>query len=111
MACFLVPMFLAIGTTIFGHVKKVNERLKLSVLNWMLWGGVVMLAVEHIAHQEIVPFPPFLTAMKTAEETAVMLNEMATIGGAMTLIILAAWAVIVGIGLRTASLSGKPSTE
>ena len=48
MACFIAPMSLAIVTTIFR--KKIPESLKIGWLNVMIWGGVVMLAVEHIAH-------------------------------------------------------------
>ena len=60
MACFVVPTAAAIVTTAIG--KKVPEKYHMNWLNSMMWGGVVMLAVEHIAHGEIVLYPPFLTA-------------------------------------------------
>ena len=93
MACFIAPMGLAIVTTIFR--KKIPENLKIGWLNVMIWGGVIMLAVEHIAHGEVVLYPPFLTAMQTPSEIPVMLQEMATIGGTMTIVIVAIWAVMV----------------
>ena len=98
MACFIAPMSLAIVTTIFR--KKIPENLKIGWLNIMIWGGVIMLAVEHIAHGEVVLFPPFLTAMQTPSEIPVMLQEMATIGRTMTIAILLTWIVMVTIYQR-----------
>ena len=93
MACFIAPMTLGIVTTVFR--KKIPETLKIGWLNVMIWGGVIMLAVEHIAHGEIVLYPPFLTAMQTPSEIPVMLKEMATVGGTMTIAIVLIWAVMV----------------
>lgn len=93
MACFLAPMGLGIVTTIFR--KKIPEKLKIGWLNIMIWGGVIMLAVEHIAHEEIVLYPPFLTAMQNPADIPVMLQEMATIGGTMIIAIVLIWAVMV----------------
>ena len=98
MACFIAPISLAIITTIFR--KKIPENLKIGWLNLMIWGGVIMLAVEHIAHGEVVPYPPFLTAMQTPAEIPVMLQEMATIGGTMTLSIVSIWLVMVVFSQR-----------
>ena len=93
MACFIAPMGLAIVSTLFR--KKIPEAMKISWLNIMLWGGVIMLAVEHIAHQEVVLYPPFLTAMQNPADIPMMLQEMATIGGTMTLAILFIWIIMV----------------
>ena len=98
MACFIAPMSLAIVTTIFR--KKIPENLKIGWLNVMIWGGVIMLAVEHIAHGEVVLFPPFLTAMQTPSETPVMLQEMATVGGTMTIAIVCIWLAMVFISQK-----------
>ena len=95
MACFIAPMSLAIVTTIFR--KKIPENLKIGWLNIMIWGGVIMLAVEHIAHEEIVLYPPFLTAMQNPADIPVMLQEMAVVGGTMTLAIVSIWAIMVYI--------------
>lgn len=98
MACFIAPMSLAIVTTIFR--KKIPENLKIGWLNVMIWGGVIMLAVEHIAHREVVLYPPFLTAMQTPAEIPVMLQEMATIGGTMTIAIVCIWLSMVFISQK-----------
>lgn len=95
MACFIAPMSLAIVTTVFR--KKIPEALHIGWLNIMIWGGVIMLAVEHIAHGEVVLYPPFLTAMQTPAEIPVMLQEMAAVGGTMTIAILFIWIVMVVI--------------
>ena len=95
MACFIAPLSLGIVTTIFR--KKIPENLKIGWLNIMIFGGAIMLAVEHIAHGEIILYPPFLTAMQTAEEIPIMLKEMAVVGGTMTVAIVAIWAVMVYI--------------
>ncbi|VVB99157.1 Uncharacterised protein [uncultured archaeon] len=89
MACFIVPAIVGIGA----H----SQRKKFPVwahVNWlvaMVLGGAVALAVEHYAHGEIVPWPPFLTAMASPAQTTVMLNEMAAVGIPMTIALVAAW--------------------
>lgn len=98
MACFIIPMVLAIVLSAAQRVLKgIAERLKLWILNVMLWGGVVLLAVEHIWHGEIAPWPPFLTAMTNPSSTLIMLHEMATIGTAMTVGTIAAWGAILAV--------------
>jgi len=106
MACFIAPMSLAIVTTIFG--KKIPETLKIGWLNIMLWGGVIMLAVEHMAHEEVVLYPPFLTAMQNPAEIPVMLQEMATIGGTMTITIVFVWILLVVASQRKLINMNKP---
>ena len=93
MACFLVPTAVGVATTVLR--KKFPRQWHISWLNIMIFGGAVALAAEHVAHQEIVPWPPFLTAMRNPAETAAMLSEMATVGIPMTLALVLAWAVIV----------------
>ena len=95
MACFIAPLSIGIVTTIFR--KKIPENLKIGWLNIMIFGGAIMLAVEHIAHKEIILYPPFLTAMQTPAEIPVMLQEMAVVGGTMTIAMVAIWAVMVYI--------------
>jgi len=88
MACFLVPMSAAIvGSAVR---KKISEKLHFDWLISMLWGGVLMLAVEHIAHREVMPYPPFLThGLKE------VLPEMLKVGVPMTLTIVLVWAIMV----------------
>jgi len=95
MACFIAPLSLGIVTTIFR--KKIPENFKIGWLNIMIFGGAIMLAVEHIAHEEIILYPPFLTAMQTPAEIPVMLQEMLVVGGTMTIAMVAIWAVMVYI--------------
>lgn len=96
MACFLVPMALAI---IFSAIQRVSrsvaEKLKLWVLNALLWGGALLLALEHMWHGEVTLWPPFLTAMVNPADVPVILYEMATIGTAMSIVTVAVWGVIL----------------
>ncbi|MFA4991049.1 MAG: hypothetical protein WC569_00510 [Candidatus Omnitrophota bacterium] len=96
MACFAVPTAAAIVTTVIG--KKIPEKYHINWLNSMLWGGVVMLAVEHIAHKEVVLYPPFLTAGLSE-----VLPEMMKVGIPMTLAIFLIW----GIMVAAAAIAGK----
>jgi hypothetical protein len=103
MACFIAPMATGIITTVFR--KKIPAALKISWLNIMLWGGVAMLTIEHIAHGEVVLYPPFLTAMQNPAAIPTMVQEIVTVGGTMTLAIVLLWAVLVAISLKITHLS------
>lgn len=117
MACFVVPAVEAVAVTAAylaakKHEQKIsapklangNEAHKadaditwsrrLSWLMGLLWGGVLLLAFEHFWHGEVVPFPPFLTAMADPEDTAEMLHEMATVGVSMAVSVTAFWGII-----------------
>ncbi len=108
MACFLVPTGEAIVAAVVGQLekKKVEENKvevdstkipftrKLKWLTNLLWGGAVLLAFEHLWHGEVVPFPPFLTAMNDPGDTAEMLHEMSTVGVTMAVIITVVWIVM-----------------
>ena len=121
MACFLVPMGEAIVTTVVQKVvenkeKKVGGETKITGVSWsrrlswlnkLLWGGVILLALEHIWHGEVVPWPPFLTAMENPADVAPMLHEMATFGVAMAIIVTVVWAIIVMV----AELKAKAMPE
>ena len=115
MACFLVPTTEAIVTTIVAKALKSKEKAAISVskpeaadgakipfstklgwLNQMLWGGSALLAFEHVWHGEVVPFFPFLTAVKDGN-AAEMLHEMGTAGVSMALLVTAVWGVMVGV--------------
>jgi hypothetical protein len=103
MACFLVPMATGIVTTVFR--KKIPATLKISWLNMMLWGGVVMLIIDHIANGELVFYPPFLTAMHNPADIPVMLQEVAVVGGFMTIAIVLVWIILVAITSRMPRVS------
>lgn len=118
MACFLVPTTEAIVMTfVKKHVCKKDAQLaaeqkttvaemeektgkisfgrKLGWLTNLLWGGAFLLALEHIWHGEVVPWPPFLTAMSSPGETSVMLHEMSTVGVTMAVLVTVVWCVML----------------
>ncbi|MEM4633975.1 MAG: hypothetical protein QW275_02355 [Candidatus Anstonellaceae archaeon] len=93
MACFIIPTI--VGFALYMQKNKLPKNLHFDWLIVMIFGGAAGLTVEHIAHGEIVPWPPFLTAMGSAAETAVMLEEMLAVGLPMTLVLICAWIAIV----------------
>lgn len=112
MACFLVPGTEAIVASIVKKVVSSKEeasgaaeakeaegtltwKKKLSWLTNMLWGGAILLALEHIWHGEVVFYPPFLTAMSDPADTAVMLSEMSTVGVGMAVMVTVCWVAMV----------------
>lgn len=107
MACFLVPLGVGIVLWAIQRTDKGKawaERHGISWLNALFFGGSLLLAFEHVAHGEIVPWPPFLTAMSSPAETAAMLHEMATFGTAMTAVLTATWAAMYGASTRVLGL-------
>lgn len=118
MACFVVPAVEAIVVTgaylaakhseekkalalpegeRHSNDGKISFSKKLSWLLGLLWGGVLLLAFEHFWHGEIVPFPPFLAAMSSPEDTAEMLHEMMTVGVSMAVSVTLVWAGICAV--------------
>lgn len=120
MACFVVPAAEAIiVTAAYVAAKKKEQKIeapkladgnqfakaeakitwskRLSWLMSLLWGGVLLLAFEHFWHGEVVPFPPFLSAMATPEDTNAMLYEMSTVGVSMAVTVTAVWGVICAV--------------
>lgn len=119
MACFVVPVAEAVIATAAVQIAKKHEisqeklecklpegavqapEYKVSVsrkLSWLrnlLWGGVLLLAFEHLWHGELTPYFPFLTGASNAEDTATMLHEMATVGVAMSLLVTAVWGIML----------------
>ena len=115
MACFLVPTGEAIVATVVKKVVSDKEdsqgidvdntgltadgkftwKKKLSWLTSMLWGGAILLCLEHIWHGEVVFYPPFLTAMSDPTDMAMMFQEMSTVGVGMALLVSAIWVVMV----------------
>lgn len=106
MACVVVPFVEAVGISVAEKVlaKRTVEggiardfAEKIPVLKNMLYGGSLLLAVEHIYHGEISFIPPFLTAARNPAEIPAMLREMATVGVAMALLTTAVWAGYVAL--------------
>jgi len=114
MACFLAPMTEAIVITVVQKV--VEKRAEDGTVGarghqLYLWGGSVLLAFEHLWHGEIVPWPPFLTAMKNPADVGPMLHEIATVGTAMAVTVTAVWALMVLIvSLRVRAVGGTGTT-
>ncbi len=73
---------------------KVLMSTKLGWLRNLLLGGAVLLLFEHIWHGEVVPWFPFLSAMKDPGDMMAMLKEMGTVGVCMAVAVTLAWAVI-----------------
>jgi hypothetical protein len=114
MACFVAPAAVAIVTTVVRKVVEKREGTspvrpadgrsvavagkwtqRLGWLNLMLWGGTLMLVLDHLISGELVPWPPFLTAIDTPGQVGPMLREILITGGAMTAAVIAAWAIMV----------------
>jgi hypothetical protein len=87
--------------------KKIPASYHINWLITLLGGGVAALALEHIAHQEVVLYPPFLTAMSSPSDTAVMLHEMATIGSAMVIACIVIWITMVVYVSRAENVKSK----
>ena len=124
MACFLVSAAEAVVVTAVekaeekkevkatGKQAKTTEKIpfsrKLKWLTWLLWGGAVLLAFEHVWHGEVVPWFPFLTAMSDPADTAEMLHEMATVGVTMAVLITVVW---IGICLAADAIMKRPGKK
>ena len=119
MACFTGPVAAAAVTAAIRHslAKKADSHrcaipwsVKLKWLEKLFWGGALLLALEHIWHGEIGFSFPFLTAVKNGE-TAAMLEEIATVGSAMTGLIIAVWIAMVLIAERIVERSDAAEIE
>lgn len=79
------------------HTGKIALSRKLTWLTNLLWGGVVLLAFEHLWHGEIVPWFPFITGASNPADTASMLHEMSTVGVGMAVLVTLIWCIMTGI--------------
>ena len=81
MACFIVPLTQAVATTIYRKVTKQSDTFvgrNLKTLEQMLWGGSVMLLIDHLINGELVAWN---------------LREVLTIGVPMSVVVTAVWAI------------------
>ena len=100
MSCFIVPLTQALATTAYRkrHEKSINNpessvlKRHLPALEKMLWGGSLMLVVDHVINGELSWRFPFFTALGVEGGFGVMLREMLTVGVPMSLALTAAWA-------------------
>ena len=110
MACFTAPLAAAIATGIVrrtvapkdaGTPETVSWATKLGWLEKLFFGGCALLAFEHVWHGEIIFQFPFLTGVRDGN-TAEVLREIATVGGAMTALIFAIWIGMLIVSARIA---------
>ena len=120
MACFVVSAAEAVIVTVAAKAIEKKEKNQASVslpaetglpepsvripfsrkLKWLrnlLWGGVILLAFEHVWHGEVVPWFPFLTAAANPADAAEMLREMATVGVTMAVLVTVVWLGMLGV--------------
>ncbi len=107
MACVLITageaVIAAVAAKAVESREKKTDNLEVKIpfsrkLKWLknlLWGGSALLLFEHVWHGEITPWFPFLTAAGSAENTALMLHEMVTVGVAMAAVVTAVWVGMV----------------
>ena len=99
MSCFIVPLTQAIVTTAYRkrHQKAIESpeasalKRNLPALEKMLWGGSVMLIVDHVINGEVTWRYPFFTALESVGGGEVMLKEMLTVGLPMSVVLTLVW--------------------
>ena len=123
MACFLAPAAAAIVTTVAQKVAEKKGKTaggehiertrgpwaqRLRWLNVMLWGSTALLALEHVWQGELVPWPPFLTALEAPSQVGPMLHEIVTLGAFMTGAVVVAWGILVAVAELKARARNLP---
>ena len=79
--CFLVPLTQAVVTTVYRLCTKQNDTFvgrNLRTLELMLWGGSIMLVVDHIINGEFFAWNPM---------------ELLTVGLPMSVAVTVIWAI------------------
>ena len=100
MACFVVPLVEAIAVSIYRKsnasaiAKAGAPALKkhIPALEKMLWGGSIMLIVDHIINGELTWTFPFFTSLGESGGAAILWREVLTVGVPMALVLTVAWA-------------------
>ena len=112
MACFIVPLVQAVATSIYCKTAKNSIsnphsallKRELPALEKMLWGGSVMLIVDHIINGELTWKFPFFTALGVEGGGAVMLREMLTVGLPISIAVTAVWALYAVLKSRRSAV-------
>ena len=116
MCCFLVPLVQAIATIVIRrtHAKAVSGPdanlfvRHLPALEKMLWGGTLMLIVDHVINGEVTWRFPFFTALMQEGGGGVMLREILTVGVPMSLVLTVAWMIYAVVKeRRTQTVSAR----
>jgi len=79
--CFFVPLTQAIATTVYRVCTKQTDTFigrNLKTLELMLWGGSIMLLIDHLVNGELFAWN---------------LRELLTIGVPMSIVVTAVWAI------------------
>ena len=108
MSCFVAPLVQAIATTAY---RKLNAKTvgnpssnlflrHITDLEKMLWGGSVMLIVDHVINGELTWRFPFFTALGETGGAEVVLREILAVGVPMSLVLTLVWAVYVVVKER-----------
>lgn len=95
MACFIAPLVEAVAVTAIrkSGLKGNSPFLQhLPDLEKMLWGGTLMLIVDHIINGELTWAFPFFTALGQTGGAAILWREVLTVGVPMALVLTVAWA-------------------
>ena len=98
MACFIAPLVEAIAVTAIrkSGLKGNSPYLQhLPDLEKMLWGGTLMLIVDHIINGELTWTFPFFTSLGQTGGAAILWREVLTVGVPMALALTAAWGIWV----------------
>jgi hypothetical protein len=80
MVCYLVPLSTAIGTLVMKKMCK-QKGGRFGLLNMMLWGGAIMLVIDHLWNGEL-----FLIGENIGLDLA--------LGFAMTGTVIMVWAIV-----------------
>ena len=100
MACFIAPLVEAIAVTAIrkSGLKGNSPYLQhLPDLEKMLWGGTLMLIVDHIINGELTWTFPFFTSLGQTGGAAILWREVLTVGMPMALALTAAWGIWVAL--------------
>jgi len=100
MACFIAPAAAAIAVS--GLKNKLSPDLHLDWLAAMLWGGAIMLTVDHALSGELIPYPPFITSGIFQAGP-----EIIRVGGLMLAATIAVWLALVALN-RLKSSAKEP---
>lgn len=104
MGCFIIPLTEAVATTALRRraVKRQYAGVSLNPfaahlrsLELMLWGGSLMLIVDHIINGEVTWMYPFFTALSQEGGGVTLLREMLTVGVPMSVLVTTVWLVYV----------------
>lgn len=123
MACFIAPLIQAVATT---AVRKSSQSSAqgaesrpllrhLPTLEKMLWGGTVMLVVDHVLNGELTWRFPFFSALASEGGGWVtMLREILQVGVPMCVVLTLVWAGYILLkegGIRKESSTSSKTVQ